>query len=106
MLIPENYFEKVYAGFLGKCIGIRLGAPVEPALWNMDRIEKVYGFIDRYVKPYKTFAADDDSNGPAYFIRALIDDARDGEPGSIMPVKVLECFGGEGMESVLNILHI
>ena len=79
MLIPENYFEKVYAGFLGKCIGIRLGAPVEPALWNMDRIEKVYGFIDRYVKPYKTFAADDDSNGPAYFIRALIDDARDGE---------------------------
>lgn len=75
----DKYLEKVYSGFLGKCVGIRLGAPVEPSIWTMDRISEVYGFIDRYVKPYKTFAADDDSNGPAYFIRALIDDAKDHE---------------------------
>lgn len=79
-MIPDNYLEKVYSGFLGKCVGIRLGAPVEPALWTMDRIEKTYGYIDQYVKPYKNFAADDDSNGPAYFIRALIDDARGRKP--------------------------
>ncbi len=79
-MIPEHYLEKVYAGFLGKCVGIRLGAPVEPSIWTMERIQKTYGYIDRYVKHYKTFAADDDSNGPAYFIRALLDDATDREP--------------------------
>lgn len=78
-MIPENYLEKVYSAFLGKCIGIRLGAPVEPSIWSMDRIQKVYGYIDHYVKPYKIFAADDDSNGPAYFIRALFDDFDNGE---------------------------
>ncbi len=78
-MIPENYLEKVYSAFLGKCIGIRLGAPVEPSIWSMDRIEKVYGYIDHYVKPYKIFAADDDSNGPAYFIRALFDDYNNGK---------------------------
>ncbi|WP_370570270.1 ADP-ribosylglycohydrolase family protein [Paenibacillus sp. JCM 10914] len=30
-----------------------------------------------YVKPYRTFAADDDANGPVFFIRALYDDAVD-----------------------------
>ena len=29
MKITENYMEKVYAGWLGKIIGIRLGAPIE-----------------------------------------------------------------------------
>lgn len=80
LMIPEHYLEKVYAGFLGKCVGIRLGAPVEPSIWTMERIKMTYGYIDRYVKYYKTFAADDDSNGPAYFIRALLDDATDREP--------------------------
>ncbi len=78
-MIPNNYLEKVYGGFLGKCIGIRLGAPVEPAIWNFDRIREVYGYIDRYVKPYLNFAADDDSNGPAYFIRALLDECENKE---------------------------
>ena len=27
----DRYLEKVYAGFLGMNIGIRLGAPAEPA---------------------------------------------------------------------------
>lgn len=29
-MIPERYLEKVYSGFLGMNIGIRLGAPVTP----------------------------------------------------------------------------
>lgn len=72
-MIPENYLEKTYAGFLGMNIGIRLGAPVEPTAWTSDRIERFYGDITDYVKPFKNFAADDDVNGPVYFLRALID---------------------------------
>ncbi len=76
-MIPEHYLEKVYAGLLGLNIGIRLGAPVEPPAWTFERIEKIYGEISGYIKPYKNFAADDDMNGPYYFLRALDDDAHD-----------------------------
>ncbi len=76
-MIPQNYLEKIYAGFLGMNIGIRLGAPVEPTLWTYERIKDTYGDITDYVKEYKNFAADDDSNGPVFFLRALYDDAKD-----------------------------
>ncbi|RRD95148.1 ADP-ribosylglycohydrolase family protein [Clostridiales bacterium COT073_COT-073] len=75
----RNYLEKVYAGFLGMNIGIRLGAPVEPLNWTYERIYKTYGDITDYVKDYKNFAADDDANGPVYFLRALVDEATDGQ---------------------------
>lgn len=75
----ERYLEKVYSGFLGMNIGIRLGAPVEPTIWTYDRIRNTYGEITDYVKEFKNFAADDDANGPVYFIRALYDDAVDRE---------------------------
>lgn len=71
--IPPDYFERLYAGFLGKNIGIRLGAPVEPAIWTYGRIRDIYGEVNSYLKPYKNFAADDDANGPVYFIRPLIE---------------------------------
>ncbi|WJH34398.1 ADP-ribosylglycohydrolase family protein [Paenibacillus sp. CC-CFT747] len=58
-------------------IGIRLGAPVEPTIWTYERIQQTYGEITDYVKEFKNFAADDDANGPYYFLRALYDDARD-----------------------------
>ena len=73
----ENYLEKLYAGFLGMNIGIRLGAPVEPTIWTYERIRDTYGDITSYVKEYKNFAADDDANGPVFFLRALLDDAKD-----------------------------
>lgn len=73
MPIPSDYLERVYAGFLGKNVGIRLGAPVEPAIWTYERIREIYGDVKAYLKPYKNFAADDDANGPVYFIRPLID---------------------------------
>lgn len=75
-MIAENYLEKVYAGFLGMNIGIRIGAPVEATVWSYERIEKTYGEITGYVKDYINFAADDDVNGPFYFLRALYDDAK------------------------------
>ncbi|WP_432665570.1 ADP-ribosylglycohydrolase family protein [Wukongibacter baidiensis] len=77
--IPSNYLEKVYSGILGKIIGVRLGAPVEPTIWTYEKIEATYGDIDSYIKEYKNFAADDDINGPVFFIRALIDYAKDRE---------------------------
>ncbi|MBS4189739.1 ADP-ribosylglycohydrolase family protein [Bacillus sp. FJAT-49705] len=78
-MILKNYLEKVYAGFLGMNVGIRLGAPVEPIEWTLERIHQFYGEIKGYVKDYKMFAADDDANGPIFFIRALYDDAIDRE---------------------------
>ncbi|MBM7582963.1 ADP-ribosylglycohydrolase [Caldicoprobacter guelmensis] len=78
-MIPKDYIEKVYAGLLGKVIGVRLGAPVEPSVWTYEKIKMVYGNITSYIKNYKNFAADDDLNGPIFFLRALYDDAKDRE---------------------------
>lgn len=69
----QEYLEKVYSGLMGKCIGVRLGAPVEPTIWTYERIRNTYGDITGYIKDYKLFAADDDINGPLFFIRALLD---------------------------------
>ena len=71
-MIPENYAERVYAAVLGKCIGVRLGAPVEAESWTYERIRAVYGEkIHGYLRPYRVFGADDDVNGPAYFFHVL-----------------------------------
>ena len=73
----KDYLQKVYSGFLGMNVGIRLGAPVEPTIWTYQRILDTYGDIHDYVKEFKNFAADDDANGPVFFLRALLDDAVD-----------------------------
>ena len=73
MPLQPDYLERVYAGFIGKNVGIRLGAPVEAAIWTFRRIREIYGDVRSYLKPYRTFAADDDINGPCYFIRPLIE---------------------------------
>lgn len=80
---PREYVEKVYAGFLGMNIGIRLGAPVEPAIWSYERIRDTYGDIRGYVKDYRHFAADDDANGPVFFLRALNDNNGEVTPGAV-----------------------
>lgn len=69
----NKMLERIYAGFLGMNIGIRLGAPVEPGPWDFERIAQFYGDIHGYVRDYRNFAADDDVNGPVYFLRALLD---------------------------------
>lgn len=69
----EKMLERIYSGFLGMNAGIRLGAPVEPAAWDFATIAKFYGEIRGYVRNYKDFAADDDVNGPVYFLRGLLD---------------------------------
>lgn len=71
--MKAEYIEKIYAGWLGKIIGIRLGAPIEG--WTHEKIRNHYGILTGYPVDYKQFAADDDSNGPLFFLRALEDKA-------------------------------
>lgn len=37
MTMNKDYIEKIYAGWLGKIIGIRMGAPVEG--WSYEQIK-------------------------------------------------------------------
>lgn len=69
--MKRTIVEKIYAGWLAKIIGIRLGAPVEG--WSYQQIKDIYGAIEEYPVDYRDFAADDDSNGPLFFLRALED---------------------------------
>lgn len=71
--IPKDYVERVYAGWLGKMIGVRHGSNIEG--WSSEGIYKVYGEMEhaQYLYNFKNFAADDDTNGPVFFIRALED---------------------------------
>lgn len=69
--IEKDYIKRLYAGWYGKLIGVRYGAPTES--WSYEKIQKVFGELDGYVVDYKDFAADDDSNGPMFFLRALED---------------------------------
>lgn len=75
--LKKEWIEKIYAGWLAKVIGIRLGAPVEG--WTYGQIKSVYGALEDYPVPYRRFAADDDSNGPLFFLRALEDCMRNGK---------------------------
>ncbi|HWL13431.1 MAG TPA: ADP-ribosylglycohydrolase family protein [Ureibacillus sp.] len=75
-MIPKDYLEKVYASILAMNAGIRLGAPVEPPEWTADMIQDVFGEIKDYVKEYQVFSADDDANGPIFFIRSMLDYAK------------------------------
>lgn len=71
-LSPDNYQEylrKTYASWLGKNIGIRLGAPVEG--WTYEQIKDKYPDIRGYLIDYDILAADDDSNGPLFFADVL-----------------------------------
>ena len=71
--LPDDYRERVYAGWLGKCAGVRLGAPVES--WTYRDIQNHLGPIKGYLPlpPGKIFKPDDDTCGPMVYIRALED---------------------------------
>ena len=73
-LLPQNYEETVYAGVLGKIIGVYLGRPFEG--WPNARIEERLGDIDYYVHDkvgVRLVVTDDDISGTFTFIRALED---------------------------------
>lgn len=74
MNASANYAEKVYAGVLGKIIGVYLGQPFEG--WSNEKIERELGEIKGYVNDKLNrplVVTDDDISGTLTFIRALED---------------------------------
>ena len=72
--LPSDYEERVYAGVLGKIIGVYLGRPFEG--WPNEAIERRLGEIDYYVHDklgVPLIVTDDDISGTFTFIRALED---------------------------------
>ena len=72
--ITPDYAERVYAGVLGKVIGVYLGRPFEG--WSYERIQQRLGDIEYYVHDkldVPLIVTDDDIAGTFTFIRALED---------------------------------
>lgn len=77
--IPNDYAERVYAGVLGKLIGVYLGRPFEG--WTYERIMQELGPINFYVNERRDAAlrshhlvvTDDDISGTFAFPRTLAD---------------------------------
>ena len=77
MFAVANYDELVYAGVLGKVIGVYMGRPFEG--WAYERLVKRWGLVDRYVadeQQVPLIVTDDDITGTFTFIRALEDSGR------------------------------
>lgn len=86
MTLPNDYLERVYAGVLGKIIGVYLGRPFEG--WTYDRIMAELGEVWYYVherKQVPLIVTDDDISGTFTFLRALPDygNRRDLTPAQI-----------------------
>ncbi len=80
MPLPPDYLERVYAGVLGKIIGVYLGRPFEG--WTYEAISQHLGEINYYVHDKldrPLIVTDDDISGTFTFIRALEDYGYDPE---------------------------
>jgi ADP-ribosylglycohydrolase len=74
MPLPADYTERVYAGVLGKIIGVYLGRPFEG--WTYERITAELGDIQYYIHERLgalLIVPDDDISGTFTFVRALPD---------------------------------
>ena len=74
MKLDKVFEEKVYAGVLGKIIGVYLGRPFEG--WTYERIMKDLGPVNYYVNEQlgvPLLVTDDDITGTFSFVRALSD---------------------------------
>src|SRR4051795_5666159 len=70
----DGYAERVYAGLVGKIIGVYLGRPFEG--WTHQKIQAELGEIWYYVHDrlnVPLVVADDDLSGTFTFVRALAD---------------------------------
>ncbi|MCC7209184.1 MAG: ADP-ribosylglycohydrolase family protein [Anaerolineae bacterium] len=86
MSVPPDYETRVYAGVLGKMIGVYLGRPFEG--WTYERILETLGEITYYVHDQlgaPLIVTDDDLTGTFTFLRALPDhgNRRDLTPAQI-----------------------
>ena len=109
-LQSSEYEQRVYAGVLGKLIGVYLGRPFEQ--WSNERIERELGEVNYYVHEklgQPLIVTDDDISGTFTFIRAL---AENGNDPNLTPAQIgdwwLNCiienrtilwWGGLGMST-------
>lgn len=88
-MLPPDYTERVYAGVLGKIIGVYLGRPFEG--WPHARILEELGEVTHYVndrhdvalKHHLLVVPDDDISGTLVFARALSDHGLDPTPAQV-----------------------
>jgi ADP-ribosylglycohydrolase len=76
--LPSDYAERVYAGVLGKIIGVYLGSPFEG--WTYERILRELGTVSYYVNERLNrplIVPDDDIAGTLTFLRAMPDYGND-----------------------------
>ena len=74
MNLASDYAQRVYAGVLGKVIGVYLGRPIEA--WPHERILREIGEVWRYCNErlkVPLVVTDDDISGTFTFVRALQD---------------------------------
>ena len=106
----NTYEEQVYAGLLGKTIGVYMGRPFEQ--WHRPQIAEKWGMVDRYVhedQGVPLVVSDDDISGTLTFIRVLEDtdlfaDTPDEAFGQawlnyIMERRTILWWGGYGMST-------
>ncbi len=77
-LSSDEYAQRVYAGVLGKIIGVYLGRPFEG--WSNERIERELGEVNYYVHERLNaplIVTDDDISGTFTFVRALAENGND-----------------------------
>ena len=110
MALPPDYIEHVYAGILGKLIGVYLGRPFEG--WTYERIMSELGEIEYYVHDHlgdPLVVTDDDVSGTFTFVRALEGCTGPDEISSeaigrtwlnyIVENRSILCWGGNGIYS-------
>lgn len=88
--LPGDFAERIYAGVLGKIIGVYLGRPFEQ--WSHERIMSELGEIRGYVNDrlgVPLIVADDDITGTFTFFRALTDR---GCPPGLTPAQIGETW--------------
>lgn len=72
--LPADYAERVYAGILGKVLGVYVGRPVEN--WSYERIQSEIGDIHGFIhekRGRRLIVTDDDISGTLLFLSALED---------------------------------
>lgn len=70
----SKYREQIYAGVLGKILGVYLGRPVEG--WSYEKIKETFGEVKYYVHDkagVPLIVADDDISGTFAFFRSIED---------------------------------
>jgi len=78
--LPQDFAERVYAGVLGKVLGVYLGRPFEG--WEYRRIQEELGDVEYYVHDkvgVPLIVVDDDISGTFAFLAAIPDNGYDVE---------------------------